>query len=137
MSIKSEMRVKDVMIDYKNTPITSAHEILKEALDTMDKHRLGIVCVVNENKNLQGILTDGDIRRMLTKVQKPIGALMGDDVITHCVHNPLIVDSETYLVRALAIMQEKQIWDIPVVDDDVLVGLLHLHPAIKAVLNLQ
>lgn len=136
MSIKSEMRVKDVMLNYKNTPIVSAYDFLKEAMETMDKYRLGIVCIINKSKNLQGILTDGDIRRMLTKVQKPIGALMGDDVIIHCVHNPLIVDSEKSLISALALMQEKQVWDIPVVDDSELVGLLHLHPAIKAVLDL-
>ena len=137
MSTKVNLLVKDVMLLFHETPVASNDIILREVLETMDRFRLGVVCIINEKKEILGIVTDGDIRRMLTRVQKPISALLGDDIEKYCILNPATISSEDTLKKALQIMQEKQIWDIPVADDDVLVGLLHLHPAIKAVLNLQ
>ena len=134
MSIKTNVLVKEVMIDLVKTPKSSPKTLLKEALEVMDQNRLGIVCVVDADNNLQGIITDGDIRRMLTRVQKPFAAILGDDVIVHAVKDPLTVGVTSTLNEALDIMQQKQIWDLPVVNEGKLVGLLHLHPAIKSVL---
>ena len=102
----------------------------------MGKFRLGIVCVVDENEKLLGIVTDGDIRRKLLKVQKPMSAFFIDDVIKHSIKNPITVQPETSLKTAVELMGDKQIWDLPVVDGDgKLKGLLHLHPAIKKLLG--
>lgn len=136
MSIKSNSTtVGEVMLSLDNTPQTIGTTLLKEAFELMDQHRLGIVCITGIDNNLEGIITDGDIRRMLTKVQKPIAALMSDDVITHAIHAPLTVSSTTSLTAAIAIMGSKKVWDLPVVDNHELKGLLHLHPAIKALLS--
>ena len=134
MSIKTNVLVKEVMIDLVKTPKSSPKTLLKEALEVMDHNRLGIVCVVDSVNDLQGIITDGDIRRILTRVQKPFAAILGDDVIVHAVKKPLTVSVNSTLNEALDIMQEKQIWDLPVVENGKLRGLLHLHPAIKSVL---
>ena len=124
------------MIDLAKTPKSSPKTLLKEALEVMDQNRLGIVCVVDADNNLQGIITDGDIRRMLTRVQKPFAAILGDDVIVHAVKEPLTVGVNSTLNEALDIMQQKQIWDLPVVENGKLIGLLHLHPAIKSVMEI-
>lgn len=134
MSIKTNLLVKDVMIDLVKTPKSSPRTLLKEALEVMDQNRLGIVCIVDADNILQGIITDGDIRRMLTRVQKPLAAILGDDVIAHAVREPFTVGINAKLHEALDIMQQRQIWDLPVIDKDKLIGLLHLHPAIKSVL---
>ena len=136
MSIKTNVLVKEVMIDLVITPKSSPKTLLKEALEVMDQNRLGIVCVVDADNNLQGIITDGDIRRMLTRVQKPFAAILGDDVIVHAVKEPLTVGGNSTLNEALDIMQKKQIWDLPVVENGKLIGLLHLHPAIKSVMEI-
>ena len=136
MSIKTNLLVKEVMIDLAKTPKSSPKTLLKEALEVMDQNRLGIVCVVDADNNLQGIITDGDIRRMLTRVQKPFAAILGDDVIVHAVKEPLTVGVNSTLNEALDIMQQKQIWDLPVVENGKLIGLLHLHPAIKSVMEI-
>ena len=81
----SDLTVADVMLPMEKTPKTSARTMLKEALELMDKHRLGIVCISDPDGTLQGIITDGDIRRMLSNVQKPLAALMSDDVIVHAI----------------------------------------------------
>ena len=136
MSIQNKsLRVEDVMLDSDSTPQTTNTTMLKEALELMDRYRLGIVCITGEDGTLNGIITDGDIRRMLNAVQKPIAALMSDDVINHAVRTPVAVSPETSLREAIALMGSKKVWDLPVVDNNKLLGLLHLHPAIKAVMD--
>ena len=138
MSIQNKtLTVGDVMLTADATPQTKSTTMLKEALELMDQHRLGIVCITSADGTLDGIITDGDIRRMLNAVQKPIAALMSDDVINHAVRAPLTVASTTPLTEAIALMGTKKVWDLPVVDDGKLSGLLHLHPAIEAVMNAE
>tara|TARA_B100001059_G_C17835637_1_gene587914 strand:- start:2101 stop:2514 length:414 start_codon:yes stop_codon:yes gene_type:complete len=135
MSIQNNVTVGDVMLGRDATPQTDKTTLLKEALELMDQHRLGIVCITSADGTLDGIITDGDIRRMLNAVQKPIAALMNDDVINHAVCAPITVTSETPLTDAIAVMGSKKVWDLPVVDNDKFSGLLHLHPAIEALLT--
>ena len=97
----------------------------------MNKHRLGIVCICDSDGALQGIITDGDIRRMLSNVQ-PLAALMSDDVFIHAIKSTR--KASTSLQDAIDIMGKKQIWDLPVVNQDKLRGLLHLHQAISCIL---
>ena len=130
-----DLTVVDVMLQLENTPKTSGRTLLKEALELMDKHRLGIVCISDPDGTLQGIITDGDIRRMLSNVQKPLAALMSDDVIVHAIKSPTTVTASTSLQDSIDIMGKKQIWDLPVVDQGKLRGLLHLHPAINAIIG--
>ena len=134
MSIQNK-NVNDVMLDIGNFPIVSDDTILKEALEKMDDFRLGIACVIDHNSQLLGIITDGDIRRKLLAVQKPLAAFFIDDVINQAIKNPVTTSSEINLVDAVSLMEEKQVWDLPVVDNSKLVGLLHLHSAAKALLE--
>lgn len=130
------LSVKDVMLPLERCPIIGKTIILKEALEEMGRTKLGIACIVDEDNTLLGILTDGDIRRKLLKVQKPFSAFFVDDALDHAIHQPTTVDPLTSLRDAINIMEDKQIWDLPVVDNNqVLVGLLHLHPAIQALLD--
>ena len=131
----SDLTVADVMLPLGNTPKTFSRTLLKEALELMDKHGLGIVCVCDADGALDGIITDGDIRRMLSTVQKPLAALMNDDVVVHAIKSPATVTASESLQDAINKMGEKKIWDLPVVDQGKLKGLLHLHPAINAVIG--
>ena len=133
----SDLTVADVMLPLEKTPKTSTRTMLKEALELMDKHRLGIVCIPASEGALQGIITDGDIRRMLSNVQKPLAALMSDDVIVHAIKSPTTVRASMSLQDAVDIMGKKQIWDLPVVDQGKLQGLLHLHPAVNAIIGVS
>ena len=131
----SDLIVADVMLPLEKTPKTSGRTLLKEALELMDKHQLGIVCISDADGALEGIITDGDIRRMLSTVQKPLAALMSDDVFVHAIKSPTTVTALASLQDAIDIMGKKQIWDLPVVDQGKLQGLLHLHPAINAIIG--
>ena len=138
MSIKknNNMLVKDLMLLPDQFPVVNDTVILKEALEKMNKFQLGIACIIDNNKKLIGVLTDGDIRRKLLIVQKPFSAFLVDDVLIHSIQSPVTVLSEDSLVFSIKIMGEKQIWDLPVTNNEgILVGLLHLHPVVKSLLN--
>jgi arabinose-5-phosphate isomerase len=92
---------------------------------------------VDTNNKLLGILTDGDIRRKLLKVQKPFSALLVDDALEHAIRSPTTIKPDIALKDAIVLMGEKKIWDLPVVNSQgIVVGLLHLHPAIQALLGI-
>lgn len=133
---KNDMRVSDVMLSLDRFPVIARRTLLKEALEEMSRMRLGIACIVGGDGELLGILTDGDIRRMLLKVQKPFSAFFADDALEHAVTSPLKVAPNDTLIKAVDLMDQKRVWDLPVVDGQgKLLGLLHLYPAIDALLN--
>lgn len=136
MSIQNDnIKVRQVMLGLNNFPVLKHKTILKEVLEKMGSTRIGIACIVDENLKLLGVITDGDIRRMLLRVQKPFSAFFADDAIDHAVPSPLCTYPQETLLRAIELMDEKRVWDLPVVDDaGHLLGLLHLHAAIKATL---
>ena len=130
------MKVKDVMIPIGEFPVVNQKTILKEALTEMGAANLGLVCIVNEYNNLMGLITDGDLRRKLLIVQKPFSSFFIDDVRLHAKENPITCSPETDLKEAIDLMEQKQVWDLPVVEsDNKLIGLLHLHSAIKTLLK--
>ena len=135
---KSNVLVCDVMMSLDRVPVIGESVIFKEALEEMGRKRLGIACIVSAQTQLKGFLTDGDIRRMLLRVQKPFSAFFVDDALDHAIQSPLTIAPGDTLVHAVRLMDEKHIWDLPVVDaDGVLVGLLHLHPAVEALLGIE
>lgn len=130
-----DLTVASVMLGLDVCPIASETTIIKEVLESMDEHRLGVVCVTNASGKLVGIMTEGDMRRVLLRVQKPLAALMADDVGAHAITKPRTIGADAPLAQAVTIMGESRVWDLPVIDDDgILVGLVHLHQAITAVL---
>lgn len=130
--------VSEVMLPLNRFPVIGKTVIFKEALEEMSKFRLGIACVVDADNKLLGILTDGDIRRKLLKVQKPFSAFFVDDALAHSIALPVTVRPGDTLLHSVHVMEKKQIWDLPVVDEQgKLAGLLHLHPAVEALLGIR
>jgi DeoR family transcriptional regulator, catabolite repression regulator len=136
MSIQNKkFNVGECMIGTDSFPVIDESVILKEVLDKMDSMGLGIACIVGVDRRLLGVITDGDIRRKLLSVQRPLPALFLDNAIDQAIKSPITVSSKTNLIDAVILMEEKQILDLPVVDNNRLVGLLHLHKAIKILMH--
>tara|TARA_Y100000768_G_C23984651_1_gene687997 strand:- start:880 stop:1272 length:393 start_codon:yes stop_codon:yes gene_type:complete len=129
------MKVKDVMIEMGFFPVVDKKAILKEALTEMGNANLGLVCIINDKSELLGLITDGDLRRKLLKVQKPFSAFFVDDAIVHANNRPFICNPQDNLKKVVTLMGNKQIWDLPVVNNNKLVGLLHLHPAVQKLIE--
>ena len=67
----------------------------------MSQFNLGILCIVDEENRLKGIITDGDLRRMLLNIQKPFSAFFIDDVIKHSKKTLLLLFQRRILKRHL------------------------------------
>ena len=132
----TDFKVSQVLLPLDKVPVVSPQTIFKESIEKMGDYRLGILCIVENDGTLAGIITDGDIRRIILKTQKPFPALFADDSITHSNRCPLKISIDSNVLSATNLMEENEIWDLPVVDDaNVLKGVLHLHPIVQHLMN--
>lgn len=126
--MSNNLTVRDKMIGLEKFPVLEHDVTLKKALDIMTKDHIGVACFVDSNKHLVGVLTDGDLRRLILTKQNPLPALLVSRALDFGNSNPTTVKPTELLSSAREIMDSKRIWDLPVVDDSgELVGLLHRH----------
>jgi len=120
------LRVSDI---YANNeiPVVFLNQSLKEVIVEITKKRLGATAVIDNKENLRGIITDGDLRRMLEKnhVSENIEA---KDIMTN---NPKTIDRDELAVNALDIMRQHEITQILVVKEGKYLVMLHLHDLFK------
>jgi arabinose-5-phosphate isomerase len=89
--------------------------------------RLGATAVLNESGDLKGIITDGDLRRMLQKTLA-IQELQAKDIMTV---NPKSIGVDDYATAAFALMKAHNITQLVVVDGDKIAGFVHIHDLMK------
>ena len=131
------MNVKNIMLSKNHFPVLNQNAIFKNALESMNNSRLGIVCLIDEKSKLIGLITDGDVRRKLLSNQRPLSSIMVDYAVKHSIVNPICCNENDTLESAVLLMGDKEVWDLPVLNDSKqLVGLLHLHNAVKTLLNI-
>ena len=94
---------------------------------TISKNRLGATSVIDEANHVEGIITDGDIRRMLEQ-HNSIQQLTAADIYHK---SPITIGAEALAVEALALMQEKDISQIIVADNNVYIGMIHMHDLMR------
>ena len=107
-------------------PKVDKHAPVKDVIIEISKKRLGTTAVV-ENDMILGIITDGDIRRMLEK-SADINSLEAKDIMSA---NPISVNADTMAVNALDIMQKNNITQILVTEDGKYSGVVHFHDLLK------
>jgi arabinose-5-phosphate isomerase len=124
MSIKA----KDKMKKLTEIPVLEENASLKKALDLMSQKYLGIACFVDSSGVLKGLLTDGDLRRLLLTKQSPLPALLVANGLSFGNTKPTVAHEDDEISKLQEIMNNKQIWDLPIVDsNNKLIGLLHRH----------
>jgi arabinose-5-phosphate isomerase len=123
---KLYLRVAELSINNEK-PSVNADSLLKEVIIEITKKRLGVTVVLDENENIIGIITDGDLRRMLEKDLYHPG-VKAKDIMTS---NPKIIDSQSLAVNALDIMRNKNITQLVVTENNKYAGIIHLHDLIK------
>lgn len=134
----NNITVEKVMMPLESFPIVEPKFLLKKVITGMSTFGIGVACVVDKKKRLIGIFTDGDLRRKIIKMQKPLSAFFNDDIFLHMNKNPVTVNMQDNVQNALSTMQKLKIWDVPVVNKNkILIGLLHLHPAVNQILKVE
>ena len=118
---------KDIMVVGQKVPTLNFKKSIKEALKEMNQKKLGVV-VILKNKFIEGIVTDGDLRREMKNYSN------NQNLKKFMTRNPLIVNENMPASKALAIMNEKKITSLLVVDDrqfkkkkKILKGIIHIH----------
>lgn len=119
------LRVGD-MLDATHMPQVTPDSSIKKAIMEISEKRLGVTAVI-ENKNIIGIITDGDIRRMLND-RDNIAGVTAADIMTH---NPKTIKSTDMAVDALNTMENHSITQLVVADNGEYKGILHLHDILK------
>ncbi|HSR38194.1 MAG TPA: CBS domain-containing protein, partial [Phnomibacter sp.] len=120
------LRVSDLIADNP-VPKVSPDTPLPETVIEMTQKRLGATAVVNEDGSLFGIVTDGDLRRMLERRQ-PIAGVKASDI---CSRQPKTTTPDTLAVQALDVLRQYDITHLVVVANNQYVGILHLHDLVK------
>jgi CBS domain-containing protein len=120
--------VSSRVLGLASIPVIKEVDTLKKALDKMTEFRLGIALIVDESNRLLGVLTDGDLRRLLLTRQNPLPALLVTPALEFGNKSPKFVESDLSIHEAKEIMSREEIWDLPVIDKGgSLIGLVHRH----------
>ena len=119
------LKVVDLQ-SQQNCPSVTPTSNIRTTILEMTSKRMGATAVLNDNK-LLGIITDGDLRRMLQK-QKDLSHLQAKDIMTL---DPICIQANTLAFEAFQMMKEKSISQIIIMEDDSYQGMIHLHDFLK------
>lgn len=122
------LKVSDIF-PHHELPKIQDNSSIEEVIMEISSKRLGATAVVNNNNQLVGIITDGDLRRMIFEKKNSLN-LQAKDIMSK---SPKTIDSEAYAVEALSVLRENNITQIIVEDKEKqeVVGFIHLHDLLK------
>lgn len=124
---KLYLRVSDI-IKYNQIPKVVETSTIAEVIVEMTEKRLGVTAVISDDGKISGIITDGDIRRMLTR-QIDLQKLIAKDIMSE---SPKLISSDAMAIEALDTLENNNITQILVTDSNHnYVGVVHLHDLIK------
>ncbi len=123
---KLYLRVKDLYIQNQQ-PSVQINTTLKDLIISISGSRLGMTAVVDKKNELLGVITDGDLRRMLEKNMSLEGVKAADIMTTH----PKSIHPEALAVEALDVLRKFDITQLVVSDKMQYLGILHLHDLIR------
>ena len=122
------LKISEIMYKGKDVPVVNQEDSLKDAIIEITSKRLGTTAVINDNGELVGIITDGDLRRLLEKTMD-ITDLKAKDIMTK---NPKTIDPDLLASFALQQMENYKITSlIAVKNDNIPVGIIHLHDLVN------
>jgi arabinose-5-phosphate isomerase len=118
------LRVENAMHAGESAPVVSASTPMPDVIHEMSSKRLGMTCVVDDDGILVGIVTDGDLRRLMSRTPNVLGLTAGEAMT----RGPVTISRQLLAVEALKIMETHKITSIVVADPRGFVeGVVHLH----------
>lgn len=123
------IRVRDLMHTGDALPVVGPDALMTDAIMEISSKRLGATAVVDLNRKVIGIITDGDLRRGIQKHGKAFFDMKAGEVMTR---NPKTISPDELAAKALAIMEEKSITSLIVPDEEGRIeGIIHIHDILK------
>jgi len=123
---KLYLKVSDLSLNNEKPYVTETGS-LKDIIVEITKNRLGATAVIDKNKNIAGIITDGDLRRMLEK------SISLQDITAKAIMsaNPKTISKNELAIDALDLMRKNNISQLLVVDNEKYAGIIHLHDLVR------
>jgi arabinose-5-phosphate isomerase len=122
------LKIDEIMTKGDGVPVVSQNASIKDIIFEMTSKRLGATCVVNKDGKLCGVITDGDLRRLLEKTMD-VKNLVATDIMSI---NPKVIDKDYLASFALQIMESHKITSLIVADHEKKpIGIIHLHDLLK------
>jgi len=122
------LKIDEIMTKGDGVPVVSENASIKDIIFEMTSKRLGATCVVNKDGKLSGVITDGDLRRLLEKTMD-VKNLVATDIMSK---NPKVTDKDYLASFALQIMESHKITSLIVADREKKpIGIIHLHDLLK------
>ncbi len=123
------LRLNDIMHKGERLPVVSQGALIKDALVEMSLKGLGMTAIVDNNNQLIGLFTDGDLRRILDlKID-----IHQDNIATVMTKSPTVAQADMLAAQALNIMEDKKINGLIIVDDNqVPIGAMNMHDLLSS-----
>jgi arabinose-5-phosphate isomerase len=118
--------VKDIL-NNQNKPEVSPESSIKDVIVEISEKRLGVTAVIDNNKSIIGIITDGDLRRML-QTNSDLTNITAKDIMSA---NPKSIESDQHVSKALSILEDNAITQLLVTENNIYKGVIHLHDILK------
>ena len=122
-------KIKNLMRSGDEIPLVYEDTSFAETIIVMNKKRLGCTLVTDKNQNLVGIITDGDLRR---HINAQIHLKTASNIMTK---NPIHISSEILAKEALNLMKAKNITNLPIIDANIITGIIHIHDLLRIGVN--
>jgi len=124
------LKVEDLMHVGNEIPLVTLETTMKDVILEISSKRLGITTVVDDRGHLQGVITDGDLRRILERYGRSFFELEAGQVMTK---NPKAIPGNALAARALQVMEKHSITALVVSNEaGKPIGIIHLHDLLKA-----
>jgi len=128
------LRIEEIMIKDKDIPVVYEKASLKDTILEITSKRLGVTCVVDKDGKMLGIITDGDLRRLLERTLD-IKNICAGDIMSK---NPKRINPSVLASFALQMMENYKITSLAVTDPDTKpIGIVHLHDLVNLGLKIR
>ncbi|MCL2133050.1 MAG: KpsF/GutQ family sugar-phosphate isomerase [Bacteroidales bacterium] len=123
---KMYLRVSD-LVNPALKPLVHVGDSISKSIIEISANRLGATVVMDNNEQLAGIITDGDIRRMLTK-WKQIDELTASDIMSK---NPKTIEADELAIKAFSMMEKNEISQLVALKNGQYIGMIHVHDIMR------
>ena len=120
------LKVSDIMHTGNAVPLISGDKLMSLVIPEMTGRSFGCIAIVKDSKEIRGIITDGDLRRHMSD---ELLSRRGEEIMTP---NPKSIRPSALASEAVLVMNEAKITNLFVVDDKIVVGIIHIHDCLRA-----
>ncbi len=132
----SNKLLESLVVGTPDIQVINQDDCFYDALQILNKNKWGAVFIINENKKIAGIITDGDARKIIAANNEPIAQLNSEPAVKYANLNPTAFKISMPVIEALKVMNQKMFLCAPVVNDNgEFVGIVHMQHLVSELIK--